>query len=379
MIRSIAIALLTCSPAAAQTPAERSDDFFSAKEPVPTLKIELEKGQLDLLKKDPRKYVRATIRNGTTVYRDVGLHLKGAAGSFRNWDDKPALTINSDKFKKNQSFNGMDKFHLNNSVQDGSFFNELIASDLFNACKVPAPRCTHAIVELNGRKVGLYLVKEGFDQSFLARHFERTDGNLYDGGFLRDIDQELELDSGKPCEWADLNALTKACREHDHAKRLAAMDKHLDLDRFVAYWVIEVLTCDWDGYTRNRNNYRIYKDPKTEKFVFFAHGKDQLFGNTGDALIHGWGGLCARRLFETDAGRKRYTETLKSVFAKQFDIKTIDARIDALTPRVVKALESVNKDWARDFANEAKQEKARIKARIEWVKEELGRWEKVKK
>jgi spore coat protein H len=375
----IAFAIVTIATASAQTPAERSDDFFSTKEPVPTLKVEVEKGQLELLKKDPRKYVRATIRNGDTVYRDVGLHLKGAAGSFRNWDDKPALTINSGKFKKNQSFNGMDKFHLNNSVQDGSFFNELIAADLFNAVNVPAPRCTHAIVELNGRKVGLYLVKEGFNKQFLARHFERTDGNLYEGGFLRDIDQDLELDAGKPCEWADLKALTKACREPDHTKRLAEMDKHLDLERFFAYWVIEVLTVDWDGYTRNRNNYRIYKDPKTNKFVFFAHGKDQLFGHAPDSLVHGWGGLCARRLYETEAGKKRYTETMKTVFQKQFDVKSIHDRIDALTPRVVTALNEVNKDWGRGFANEAKEEKAKIKARIEWVKEELQRWEKEKK
>jgi spore coat protein H len=356
----------------AQTAAdEKANEFFSGKGPVPTLKIEVDKTNLDMLKKDGRKYVRAIIRNDTVVYRDVGIHLKGAAGSSRGWDDKPALTINSNKFKKGLTFNGLDKFHLNNSVQDGSYFNELITGDMFLAAGVPSPRSAHVMVELNGRKVGLYVLKEGFDETFLGRHFADRHGNLYDGGFLRDIDQDLELDSGPGCDWKDLKALAKACREPDPKKRLELLDKHLDLDKFYAYWAIEVLCCDWDGYTRNRNNYRLYHDPKSDKFVFFAHGKDQMFGNAQDALIHGWGGLCARRLFETEDGKKRYLKTLKEVFEKHYDVKKIHERIDSLTPRVVEALEKVNKDWAQQFKDEARNEKQRIKDRYDWVKNEL--------
>ena len=355
----------------AQTADEKAKEFFSGKGPIPTLKIEVDKTNLDMLKKDGRKYVRGIIRNDTVTYRDVGLHLKGAAGSSRPWDDKPALTINSNKFTKGMSFNGLDKFHLNNSVQDGSYFNELITSDMFLAAGVPSPRCAHVLVELNGRKAGLYVLKEGFDVMFLGRHFADRYGNLYDGGFLRDIDQDLELDSGPGSEWKDLKALAKACREPDQKKRLAELDKKLDLDKFYAFWAIEVLCCDWDGYTRNRNNYRVYHDPKTDKFVFFAHGKDQMFGNTQDPIVTGWGGLCARRLFETEEGQKRYIKTLKEVFEKHYDLKKINERIDSLTPRVVEALEKVNKEWANGFKGEVRNEKQRIKDRYEWVKKEL--------
>ena len=227
------------------------------------------------------------------------------------------------------------------------------------------------IVELNGRKMGLYLLKEGFDKTFLAKHFKDRNGNLYDGGFLQDIDQKIQLDSGPGCDWNDLKALTKACRENDQKKRLEEMEKRLDLDKFYAYWAIEVLCCDWDGYTRNRNNYRIYHDPTSDKFVFFAHGKDQMFGNTGDPLITGWGGLCARRLFETEDGKKRYAKTLKDIFEKHYDVKKMHERIDSLAPRVIKELEKVNKEWANWFKDEVKNEKQRIKDRYEWVKKEL--------
>jgi spore coat protein H len=369
-----AFALLIAGPfAAAQTADEKADEFFSGTGPVPILRVEIDKPNLDMLKKDVRKYVRAIVRNDTVVYRDVGLHLKGAAGSFRNWDDKPALTINSNKFTKGMSFNGLDKFHLNNSVQDGSYFHELISGELYRAVGVPAPRCAHVLVELNGRKVGLYVLKEGFDETFLARHFKDHSGNLYDGGFLRDIDQPLELDSGRGNEWADLKALTKACRESDHSKRLAEMGKRLDLDKFFAFWALEVLTGDWDGYTRNRNNYRLYHDPKSDQFVFFAHGKDQLFQNAGDALVHGWGGLCARKLYETEEGKKRYHKTLSDIVAKYFDVKAMHARIDALSPRVVEALKPVDAQAAKAFEREVRDVKRRIKERAEWVKAEIAK------
>jgi hypothetical protein len=65
----------------------------------------------------------------------------------------------------------LDKIHLNNSVQDRSYLTEILCGDLFLAAGVPAARGTHARVFLNGRDLGLYGLKEGFDQSFLRRHF----------------------------------------------------------------------------------------------------------------------------------------------------------------------------------------------------------------
>jgi spore coat protein H len=377
-IRTLTLSLLiflACLPLArSQVVAdERSKEFFSGKEPIPTLKLEVDKNNLEMLQKDPKKYIRVNIRNGNTTYRDAGLHLKGAAGSFRGWDDKPAITINSNKFDKKLSFNGLDKFHLNNSVQDQSYFNELIISDMCASAGVPAPRCAHVMVELNNRKAGMYLLKEGFDSVFLRRHFKDASGNLYDGGFLRDIDQDLELDSGTPCDHKDLKELVKACREQDPKKRLAEMDKVLDLDKFYMLWAIEVIGTDWDGYTRNRNNYRIYKDPTTKKFVFFAHGKDQMFGNPQEGIDHQWGGLCARKLFETEEGKKRYYSAIKTAFEKHFDVKKLKERIDTLLPRMVTALEPVNKQWANDIKEQAKGEKQRIQDRYDFLKKEVAK------
>ena len=173
-----------------------------------SFKIELSTSEMNALRRDNRKFARATVTEGGKVYKDVAVHVKGAAGSTRGVDDKPALTLSFGKFTPDQKFHGLRKIHLNNSVQDASYLTEILCGELFRAAGVPAARGTHALVELNGRKLGLFVMKEGFTKEFLAMSFKKTDGNLYDGGFLRDITEQLERDGGDDVtDWSDLKAL----------------------------------------------------------------------------------------------------------------------------------------------------------------------------
>src|SRR6516162_1149275 len=109
-------------PVQAQNPAAESDELFKSDK-VLNLEIELGKKELEALRREPRKYVPATLKEGERVFANIGIHLKGAAGSFRGIDDKPGLTLNMNKFKEDKLFYGMDKFHLANSVQDPSYLS----------------------------------------------------------------------------------------------------------------------------------------------------------------------------------------------------------------------------------------------------------------
>src|SRR5262249_50051891 len=97
---------LTSSPApAADASAVKESDALFNGTPILHLTIELGPKELDSLRREPRKYVKATLKEGDkVVFADVGVHLKGAAGSFRGIDDKPSLTINMNKFKDGQRF-----------------------------------------------------------------------------------------------------------------------------------------------------------------------------------------------------------------------------------------------------------------------------------
>ena len=79
---------------------------------------------------------------------------------------------------------------------------------------------THALVEVNGRKLGLYVLKEGFAREFLALHFRRTDGNLYENDPTDEDRAHVKRNSGSgPDDGADVQALLAAAAETDHARR----------------------------------------------------------------------------------------------------------------------------------------------------------------
>jgi spore coat protein H len=371
-MRRICLLLLLAVPIAAR--ADKTDpsaEFFKSTGPVPVFKIEVDKAAADSLRREPRKYVKCTLKVGDETFKDVGIHLKGAAGSFRGFDDKPALTLNTDHFAKGQSFHGLDKFHLNNSVQDATYLNEIICSDIALGAGLPTPRGTHALVELNGRKVGFYVLKEGFNRTFLRRHFADATGTMYDGGFLTDIDSPLRLESGTDNGRKDLKALTVACREPNAEKRFAAVDKLLDVDRMITNAALQVIATDWDGYCRNRNNYRVYFDPKSGKAVFFPHGMDQMFNSPQEGLWPGWGGLAARAVLDSPEGKKRFIARLKEMTEKQFALDKIFKRIDELVPRAKEAMESVSKGSGKAYDDQVRAYKERLKQRVEYLKKEL--------
>ncbi len=290
--------------------------------------VQLGKTNYQALQKHPRTYTPATVVVNGRPYPEVGIKLKGAAGSFRMLDDRPAMTLGIDKYIKRQRLYGLRRIHLNNSVQDPTRLSEFMGSEMFRAAGVPTPRVAWAKVRLNDRDLGLYVVKEGFEKEFLQVFFGNPDGNLYEGGFVRDIDGNLSRESGKgPDNDADLNALREAVHEKDAAKRWEKIQKVLDVDHFLTYAALSVMLVDWDGYAMNRNNYRIYFRPQDGRAVFIPHGMDQLLQRSYMELDAGWSGSVAWAVFDAPEGMKRYEERCRQLFTNIFQLPYLTNRV----------------------------------------------------
>lgn len=357
--------ILACTMAGLSAPAggsKQPDDVFGEHAPVRTLRIQVSETNLASLAREPRVYVPVMIQDGTNHYTDVALHMKGhEGGSFRPMQEKPALTVNFDKFKKDQLFHGLDKIYLNNSVEDPTYMAEKICGELFRAAGIPSPRVTYARVEINGREVGLYVLKEGFNKKFLRQHFEDADGNFYDGGFIMDIDEPLRRSSGDgPGERQDLQALVAAIQEPDSGVRWERMGKHLDMDRFITFMAMEIISGHWDGYSMNRNNYRIYHDPTTNKLVFLPHGMDIMFSHPDSPLEPYVDGIVARAVLETPTGLRRYQERTRELSTNVFKLPLLMGRIDQLETR----LESL-------LVHPSRRSKGRFKEAVEVLRDKI--------
>lgn len=361
-------------PAAGQSKKvlAESEAFFKSPK-VLEIAIEIDKKNLEALRREPRKYAKATFKVGDKVYPNVGIHVKGAAGSFRGIDDKPGLTINMDKYDEEALFFGMDKWHLANSLQDPSYVSELICGELFRAAGVPASRVSHAIVTINGRKCGLYYIKEGYDKYFLRHNFKESDGNFYDGGFLREIDQPLQLLSSRADvkDRSDLKALAAAAREANPQLRMEKLEKILDMDKFISYLVLESITWDWDGYPMNRNNYRIYHDKKKDKLVFIPSGMDQMFGNPGGPLIPGFQGMVAAAVINSPEGRKRYYARMAEINRDVIDLDKMNKQLDEVLAVIQPALTAINKGAGGDLPNQVNRIKQSMAQRAKSIEQQL--------
>ncbi len=346
------------------------------------LEIEIPRAGLSVLRRThwgngvERPVVKGVVHEGGVTYSDVAIHLKGSAGSFRSVDDKPALTLSFSKFVPGQEFHGMKKISLNNSVQDSSYLCEKISRELCLAADVPVPRAAHALVRLNGRDLGLYVLLEGANKQFLKRYFRNATGNLYDGGFCRDISLSLDVNCGDdPKNNSGLKALVTAMRQRPDFARL---EKVLDVDRFISMVVMEMMLCHWDGYSLNRNNWRIFHDLESNRMVFIPHGLDQLFGlggqfNPGSPLMPlNAQGDVTRAVLATQEGQARYRERFAEIYTNVFRAEDIVRRVDEIATGLQQQLAPSHPQLALSIQQNANTLKRRIRRRAEVLERQFS-------
>jgi len=353
-------ALLT----AQKDPGERPDPAraFFAKGPVVRVEITLDPADRETLRREPRKYVPATLRiDDGAPWTRVGVKLKGAAGSFREVDDGPGFTVHLAKFGGTERLHGLARFHLNNGAQDESRLHEWLGHEVFTAADLPAPRVAHARVSLDGAELGLYVLREAFDEQFLSRVFGHTNGNLYDGGFCRDVDEDLEKDAGDGSDdHADLRRLRTECGGIDR-DRADALARTIDVDAFLDFAAIEALLEHWDGYSRTRNNYRLWC-PTNGRVQFLPHGMDQLLGDADASVLEYPTAIVAAAVMQQPAFRKKYRDRLKALLPL-LDPKKLGPRVLSKGQKLANLLAAVDRERAEQLENATRDLVQRLAAR----------------
>lgn len=277
----------------ASTP-DPSDELFAAENLV-RLDLELSAASLERLRESPDEYAVGTLRYRDQTLDSIGVRLKGEA-SFREIDDKPAFRLKLDQFVPGQRLFGLKRLTLNNDVQDPSSLSQSLAYRLFRAAGLPAPRCNHALVYVNGEYYGLYSNVETEDKVFLERWFSSDDGNLYEEGgsdlvpgSASAFDLETNEDQN---DRSDLEALIGALARATPDDFSDTVGLELDLDRYLTFAALEALAGGEDGYSYVLgvpNNYRLYRDPESARFVFLPWGLDRALRPRFDPeLVHEW-------------------------------------------------------------------------------------------
>jgi spore coat protein H len=348
-------------------PHSSAQDPFS--QPI-VHQVAIELSNLKSLRERPRKDVSARVMFDGTEYEKVDLHLKGSTGSFRPLEDKPGLTLDFHHSPNSALPGGVQKIYLNNSVEDPSYCNEALGATIFRDQGIPTPRIGHALVTLNGRKLGLYVMKEGFDAHFLRTAFNGELGTLYDTDSGHDVDEPMKAHLLAGNDGADLKDLAASAKEQDLRLRWQKLTQRLDMERFLKFIAIEVIICHRDGYALAKNNFRIYHSPPDGKLVFLPSGMDQLFGNARLPWNPAMAGLLAKAVIETPEGAAGYQRFIRELTPRILVPAALEQQVDQILSTLRTSATSSELGALQTEATALKQ---RIQARAANLAEQLSK------
>lgn len=284
--------------------------------------------------------VPASARVAGIEIAQLGLRKKGFIGSLSSV--RPSLRLEVDEYLEDQTLFGQKTLVLNNSLQDASYTHTCMSYAVFEQAGVAAPRCSFALVRVNGEDLGIYLHVEAIKKPFLARRFGDDEGHLYEGGGMTDFRPDLLVNFEKKTNESDPLApeiveLSDLLAQPDDAALLARLETLLDFEQFLRFWASEVLVAHWDGYTGDLNNFYLYVHPTTRKLQFIPSGTDAAFEHTHAYLrkqprpesVYAWSRL-PHRLYAIEQTRERFRATLRSLLETAWDENALLADVDRI-------------------------------------------------
>jgi nucleotide-binding universal stress UspA family protein len=272
---------------------------------APVLRLELpadwEDQLQELLPEDhcaDKEYLSGTLRfenpqsGEVESWEQVGVRYRGKS-SLRE-GQRWGLKLSFDHFVEDRDFHGTRKLPLMGTEGDTSLLREHLALRAMADAGVPASRVTHTRLWVNDVFQGVFpLTEEPDDQAFLDQHLPDPDGALYKvngycGGvaeFEHHPEQEAEdyhqdwlpkagTDAEDTARWL---VPMLACADQDDAAVEACLPDHVDVAQWLAEIAVDMLLPDVDGLAGAGQNFLLYLDPSTERFVVWSWDKDQSF------------------------------------------------------------------------------------------------------
>ena len=318
---------------------------------VEALQAKRREGPID----HPYTYVTAKVTIDGVTFENVGLRKKGFMGSQNT--QRPSLKIKLNHEGAERSVAGLTTLTFNNDQQDTGHISQFLGYALFREAGIPAPRCAHARITVNGQLLGVYSHVETVRESMITRAFGNADGTLYEGtvvdfhqGWAASFENKFGPDeAGREKIQQLIEVLTSEGEVTE-----AAIGEHVDLDSFYKFWAIEGLLGFWDGYSANNNNYFVYLHPQTNRFHFLPWGADCMFEKVSKSdpdprapVSVKTKGLVAHKLYQLPEGRQRYADTLARLLEDSFNLISRFLVVFATTSRGIFCVSKPIKDMTR--------------------------------
>ena len=205
--------------------------------------------------------VPARLKVGTEQVGAVGLRYKGSTGTLQQvlverqtegFMPKLSLKIAFDHVVESQRFCGLRRLNFHSMILDRSLMRDRLCYEVFREAGFAAPRCSHAMVVINGKNMGLYAMVEQIDQAFAEDRFgDRARGILYKEVWPVHRDpaayERGTRSNPNALSHDAMLGLAEAIRVAEPKGLPAALALYADLDDLVRYFIVDQALKNWDG------------------------------------------------------------------------------------------------------------------------------------
>jgi hypothetical protein len=328
-------ALAACSPAGESLEPwvdPGTSEAFLGYDVMPEVELRLDDDAIAALERAPRIYVEGTILYQGGEYGPVGVRLKGQ-NSFLPIGEKPSLKVNVNEYIPDATFWGLKDLTFNNMRSDPSMMHERLAYLVAREAGLPAPRCNHLLLTINGQPYGLYANVETVKERMIGGHFEDSDGSLFeatDVDFTAEHVDRYELESG-PDDRRKLSGLAGALTQQPADLAMSGAAGFIDVDHLQRYWAMATIVGQFDAfpYSVPGDDYFIYDDPTSDRLWIVPWGMDETFlsAEFPPMQVHSVLAVACR---DSPACRQGYVDRVWELLARTEAIGLDDRRVQAL-------------------------------------------------
>ncbi|MFN7142478.1 MAG: CotH kinase family protein [Myxococcota bacterium] len=236
-------------------------------------------------------------------WNDVAVRYRGrSALTVPNYgsDNRWGIKIDFEEHVEDRRFHGAERINLLGTEGDYSLLRERVALERMREAGLPAPRASHALLEVNGEPLGVFpLVEEADDRAFLDAHFGEDQGHLYKvAGYCHGTDLDYNGEDVDDYEGFEAKGVTTdedksgdlvpmfACLETGDSGDTfrTCLEQWVDVDAWLSEIALDMLLTNVDGMSATGQNFMLYRPPDG-RFVFYPYDLDLTFYNPHAATL----------------------------------------------------------------------------------------------